>query len=121
LGMTRPTRNRRDTVRVIEIGQRHNTVLGFCRGSDLDLSTPSKACSHESANTHSSPSRPVKPARALAAVRAVGSGAGTGHRNHRWSALGRDPQYVPPVDVMMSSGLMVRLRVRRSGDRLSDG
>lgn len=39
--MTRLTRNRRDTVRVIETGQRHKTVLAFCRGSDLDLSTPS--------------------------------------------------------------------------------
>jgi site-specific DNA recombinase len=40
--MTRLTRNRRDTVRVIEAGQRRNTVLAFVRASDLDLSTPSR-------------------------------------------------------------------------------
>jgi site-specific DNA recombinase len=39
--MTRLTRNRRDTVRVIEAGERARVVLAFCRGSDLDLSTPS--------------------------------------------------------------------------------
>jgi site-specific DNA recombinase len=36
--MTRLTRNRRDTVRVIETGERHKTVLAFVKGSDLDLS-----------------------------------------------------------------------------------
>jgi site-specific DNA recombinase len=36
--MTRLTRNRRDTVRVIETGKRHETVLAFVKGSDLDLS-----------------------------------------------------------------------------------
>src|SRR4249919_754625 len=39
--MTRLTRNRRDTLRVIETAEQHKTVLAFCRGSDLDLSTPS--------------------------------------------------------------------------------
>jgi DNA invertase Pin-like site-specific DNA recombinase len=39
--MTRLTRNRRDTVRVIEAGERAGVVLAFVRGSDLDLSTPS--------------------------------------------------------------------------------
>ena len=38
--MTRLTRNRRDTLRVVEVGQAQATVLAFCRGSDLDLSTP---------------------------------------------------------------------------------
>ena len=38
--MTRLLRNLRDMVRVIEAGERHKTVLAFCRGSDLDLSTP---------------------------------------------------------------------------------
>jgi DNA invertase Pin-like site-specific DNA recombinase len=38
--MTRLLRNLRDMVRVIETGERHKTVLAFCRGSDLDLSTP---------------------------------------------------------------------------------
>ena len=38
--MTRLTRNLRDTVRIIELGEKHDTVLAFCRGSDLDLSTP---------------------------------------------------------------------------------
>jgi DNA invertase Pin-like site-specific DNA recombinase len=39
--MTRLTRNRRDTVRVIEAGERAKAVLAFCRSADLDLSTPS--------------------------------------------------------------------------------
>ena len=38
--MTRLLRNLRDTVRVIELGEKHKTVLSFARGSDLDLSTP---------------------------------------------------------------------------------
>jgi site-specific DNA recombinase len=35
--MTRLTRNRRDTVRVIELGAQHSTKLAFVRGSDIDL------------------------------------------------------------------------------------
>jgi len=38
--MTRLSRNRRDTVRVIETGERARIVLAFCRASDIDLSTP---------------------------------------------------------------------------------
>lgn len=38
--MTRLTRNRRDTVRLMEAGEKHGSVLAFVRGSDLDLSTP---------------------------------------------------------------------------------
>src|SRR5205823_5844871 len=36
----RLTRNRRDTLRLIEMGQRCNTVIAVVRGSDYDLSTP---------------------------------------------------------------------------------
>jgi site-specific DNA recombinase len=38
--MTRLTRNLRDMVRIIENGERHKTVLAFCRGDSHDLSTP---------------------------------------------------------------------------------
>jgi site-specific DNA recombinase len=38
--MTRLTRNARDTLRIIETGQRHNTVLAFHKGESLDLSSP---------------------------------------------------------------------------------
>lgn len=38
--MSRVTRNRPDQVRLLEIGERHGTLLAFVRGSDLDLSTP---------------------------------------------------------------------------------
>ncbi len=38
--MTRLTRNRRDTLRLLEIGERRSAVIAFVRGSDLDLSTP---------------------------------------------------------------------------------
>ncbi|MEO5499456.1 MAG: recombinase family protein [Candidatus Saccharimonadales bacterium] len=36
----RLTRNRHDTLRLIEQGQRHQTVIALVRGSDMDLSTP---------------------------------------------------------------------------------
>jgi DNA invertase Pin-like site-specific DNA recombinase len=36
----RLTRNRRDSLRLIEIGQKHNLVVGLIRGSDIDMSTP---------------------------------------------------------------------------------
>lgn len=38
--MSRVTRNRRDTLRLLEIGERRGVHLAFVRGSDLDLSTP---------------------------------------------------------------------------------
>jgi site-specific DNA recombinase len=38
--MTRLTRNARDTLRIIDAGQRHNTVLAFHKGDSLDLSSP---------------------------------------------------------------------------------
>jgi site-specific DNA recombinase len=38
--MTRLTRNARDTLRIIEAGQQHNTVLVFHKGDSLDLSSP---------------------------------------------------------------------------------
>jgi site-specific DNA recombinase len=38
--MSRLSRNRRDTLRLLDLGERHNTHLAFCRGSDMDLSTP---------------------------------------------------------------------------------
>jgi DNA invertase Pin-like site-specific DNA recombinase len=38
--LDRLTRNRRDTVRLIETGQRHGTIIALVRGSDYDLSTP---------------------------------------------------------------------------------
>jgi site-specific DNA recombinase len=34
--MTRLTRNARDMLRIIDTGQKHDTVLAFCRGSDLN-------------------------------------------------------------------------------------
>lgn len=36
----RLTRNRRDTLRLLEAGQEHGTLIALARGSDLDLSTP---------------------------------------------------------------------------------
>lgn len=38
--LDRITRSRRDTVRLIETGQQHGTVIALVRGSDYDLSTP---------------------------------------------------------------------------------
>lgn len=38
--MSRLTRNRRDTVRLLEAGEKRGITLAFVRGSDLDLSTP---------------------------------------------------------------------------------
>lgn len=38
--MDRLTRNRRDTLRLIEAGERHGVHLAFVQGSDMDLSTP---------------------------------------------------------------------------------
>jgi len=38
--LDRLTRNRRDTVRLIEACQRHNVTIALVRGSDLDMSTP---------------------------------------------------------------------------------
>lgn len=38
--MTRLTRNRRDTVRLIETGEKTGATLAFVRGSDLDLGSP---------------------------------------------------------------------------------
>ncbi|MBQ1060042.1 recombinase family protein [Micromonospora sp. C41] len=38
--MTRLSRNRRDTVRLLEAGERAGITLAFVRGTDLDLSTP---------------------------------------------------------------------------------
>lgn len=38
--MTRLSRNRRDTVRLLEAGERAKITLAFVRGTDLDLSTP---------------------------------------------------------------------------------
>ncbi|MEY2668490.1 MAG: hypothetical protein RJA59_1128, partial [Pseudomonadota bacterium] len=38
--MDRLTRNRRDRLRILELGEQHGMVLGFWRASDLDLSTP---------------------------------------------------------------------------------
>ncbi|MGW1057593.1 recombinase family protein [Micromonospora rubida] len=38
--MTRLSRNRRDTVRLLEAGEKRKITLAFVRGSDLDLSTP---------------------------------------------------------------------------------
>lgn len=38
--VSRLTRNRRDTLRVLELGERYGVTLAFCRGSDMDLSTP---------------------------------------------------------------------------------
>ena len=38
--MARLTRNARDTLRIIDAGQRHNTVLAFHKGDSLDLSSP---------------------------------------------------------------------------------
>lgn len=38
--MTRLSRNRRDTVRLLEAGERAKVTLAFVRGTDLDLSTP---------------------------------------------------------------------------------
>lgn len=38
--MSRLTRNRRDTLRLLEAGEKAGIVLAFVRGSDLDLSTP---------------------------------------------------------------------------------
>lgn len=38
--MTRLSRNRRDTVRLLEAGEKARVVLAFVRGTDLDLSTP---------------------------------------------------------------------------------
>ena len=39
--LDRLTRNRRDTVRLIETCQAHNVTIALVRGSDLDMSTPS--------------------------------------------------------------------------------
>lgn len=39
--LTRLTRNARDTLRLLEAGQKSGTTLALCRGSDMDLSTPS--------------------------------------------------------------------------------
>lgn len=39
--MDRLTRNRRDRLRVLELGEQRGMLLGFWRASDLDLSTPS--------------------------------------------------------------------------------
>ncbi|MFI5833190.1 recombinase family protein [Micromonospora sp. NPDC051300] len=41
--MSRLSRNRRDTLRLLEAGEKARIVLAFVRGSDLDLSTPSGA------------------------------------------------------------------------------
>lgn len=38
--MTRLTRNRRDTVRILEAGERHGVTLSFVRGGSIDLSSP---------------------------------------------------------------------------------
>lgn len=38
--MARLTRNRRETVQLIEAGQRANAIIAMVRGSDLDMSTP---------------------------------------------------------------------------------
>jgi hypothetical protein len=38
--MDRLTRNRRDRLRILELGEQHGMLLGFWRASDLDLSTP---------------------------------------------------------------------------------
>jgi site-specific DNA recombinase len=39
--LDRLTRNRRDTLRLIEVCQKRNAVIALVRGSDLDMSTPS--------------------------------------------------------------------------------
>lgn len=39
--LDRLTRNRRDTVRLIELCQEHQVTIALVRGSDLDMSTPS--------------------------------------------------------------------------------
>lgn len=39
--LDRLTRNRRDTLRLMELGQKHGIVIALVRGSDMDLSTPS--------------------------------------------------------------------------------
>jgi DNA invertase Pin-like site-specific DNA recombinase len=39
--LDRLTRNRRDSLRLIELGQKHKITIALCRGSDLDMSTPS--------------------------------------------------------------------------------
>ena len=38
--LDRLTRNRRDTVRLIEACQRHGVTIALVRGSDMDMSTP---------------------------------------------------------------------------------
>lgn len=45
--MTRVSRNRRDTVRLLEAGEKRRLVLAFVRGSDVDLSTPAGALTAE--------------------------------------------------------------------------
>jgi DNA invertase Pin-like site-specific DNA recombinase/ribosomal protein L37AE/L43A len=39
--LDRVTRNRRDTLRLMELGQEHGITIALVRGSDMDLSTPS--------------------------------------------------------------------------------
>ncbi len=38
--MDRITRNRRDTLRLLEVGQQAGSTIALVRGTDLDLSTP---------------------------------------------------------------------------------
>lgn len=45
--LDRLTRNRRDSLRLIELGQQHKLTIALCRGSDLDMSTPSGRMSAE--------------------------------------------------------------------------